>query len=62
MFKWLLVANLLLASAFASALCWAVMVWAPPLGKPVRVDQAFRVPAATPVQSHSQSQWFAQVL
>lgn len=62
MFKLLVFANVLLAGAFVSALSWAVSVWSPPLSKPVRVEQAFRMPAPAPLQKPTHPLWFAQVM
>ncbi|CDF86374.1 hypothetical secreted protein [Pseudomonas knackmussii B13] len=62
MFKLLLLANVLLASVFVCALSWTVIVWSPPLSKPVRVEHAFRVPAPAPLHQPAHPFWFAQVM
>ena len=62
MFKLLLLTNVILASVFAGALSWTVIVWSPPLSKPVRVEQAFRMPVQAPLQQPARTFWFAQVI
>lgn len=59
MFKLLLLANLVSACAFIGMLSWAVIIWTPPLGKPVRVEQAFQTPVQPPLDQELHIFWYA---